>query len=197
MDHLQAFSERIETVFRHIAQTRMEGVPVVNPKLGVSMRGLRRFGEHHAGVLVTPWFMNLLFFPMEQPDEPRRVGSKSDIALPSGIYDAIWSHEEALGGYWSVSLFSPMAEFDEMDVAVETADATLDLLFSVPEEAEEEDFGEAMVQPGAGRDVEARLAEPEAEPADQYEEDDEPEGPQEMDRRALFGLRRKEEGEPA
>ncbi len=200
MDYLAAFSETVESVFGDIAETRMDGVPILNSALGVAMRGMRRFDAYHAGVLVTPWFMNLMLFPMEKPATPMRVGYKRNVALPSGMYEAVWSHEDALGGYWSISLFSPMFEFDAMEIAVDTADASMELLFSPPGEDDTPDFSEAMVQPGAGRDVEQRLAqaEEEAEAAKEAaapgEEADKK--PAQLDRRALFGIGRKQdEGE--
>ena len=121
---------RIEAVFAEIARTRMQGVPVLHPGLGVAMRGLQAHGEGRIGVLVTPWFMNLLVFPATDPAS--RVGEKRVLALPSGGYEAIWAHEEALGGYWAVSLFSPMFEFADMEAAIATADAALAEILTAP-----------------------------------------------------------------
>lgn len=163
MEPLAALAERIEQQFRLIAETRMQGVPILNPALGVAMRGLRLHEGYHAGILVTPWFMNLMLLPVDQSTHGRRVGVTSDIALPSGIYDAMWCHEEALGGYWSVSLFSPMQDFADMEGAVATADATLDLLFARDEAVDDNGWMEASVQPAAARGVEARIAEQAAE----------------------------------
>lgn len=202
MDHLAAFSQTVETVFSHIAETRMDGVPILNPALGVAMSEMKRFDAYHTGILVTPWFMNLLLFPMETPATPMRVGLKRNIALPSGMYEAVWSHEDALGGYWSISLFSPMFEFEEMEIALETARLSMELMFSAPDEEDTPDFAEAMVQPGSGCDVEQRmaLAEMEAEAAESARA---PAAAAEtsshdMDRRALFRMGRKQiEGETA
>lgn len=193
MEDAAALTDRIETLFRHIAETRMAGVPVMHPGLGVAMRGLRRHGAHHVGVLVTPWFMNLIFVPVMAEGTARRVGMKTELALPSGLYEAIWSHEEALGGYWSVSLFSPMGDFADMAGAVATADATLALLFAEAEAPERADFYEAMVAPGAARDAEQRLAEPLPTPAPEGEDapvDDAPAMPARLERRAFLGLGR-------
>lgn len=200
MEPIAALTDRIETLFRHIAQTRMAGVPVMHPGLGVAMRGLRPYGTHHVGVLVTPWFMNLIFLPMVQSEQGRRVGTRGDMMLPSGRYEALWSHEDALGGYWSVSLFSPMGEFADMASAVETADATLDLLFAEAEAPERSDFYEAMVAPGAGRDAEQRLAEPEPVLVPVVEEapaEAPPAVPARLERRAFLGLSRTGEGASA
>lgn len=200
MEPIAALTDRIETLFRHIAETRMAGVPVMHPGLGVAMRGLRRHGAHHVGVLVTPWFMNLIFLPVTEDDTARRVGTKAELALPSGLYEAIWSHEEALGGYWSVSLFSPMGDFADMAGAVATADATLELLFAGAEAPERADFYEAMVAPGAARDAAQRLAEPAPVPPPVAEEaaaEEAHAAPVRLQRRAFLGLGRAGNGAAA
>jgi hydrogenase-1 operon protein HyaF len=119
-----ALAARVEATFAMIASTRMAGVPVMNPALGVAMRGMCRHGGHDMGVLVTPWFMNLMAFPVEA-GSPGRVGEKASLALPSGAYEAIRGHEDELGSYWAVSLFSPMDQFADMDAALATADAAM------------------------------------------------------------------------
>lgn len=199
MDPLAALSTRIESQFRLIAETRMAGIPVMNTALGVAMRGLGRVGDKHVGILVTPWFMNILFLPLRAPDPAPVIGAKAQMLLPSGSYEAIWNHEEVLGGYWSCSLFSPMFEFADMDSAVATADAAIEELMAKPEQAEREDVCEAMVMPAAPRDAATRMAEAEAaeqakreaEEAAAREEEKKRRG---VDRRALFGLRREVEG---
>ncbi len=126
---------RLVALFEHIAQTRMAGVPVVNDALGVALRGWRDFGPYALGMLVTPWFMNLVAFPQGEAPRGTRVGDKAHLALPSGAYEAIWAYEEAVGGYWTVSLFSPMFEFDSMEAAMATADAALEEIMAEPEPA--------------------------------------------------------------
>lgn len=121
---------QVETCFRVIAQTRMEGVPILHPKIGVALRGLRLWNNHLLGVLVTPWFMNIVLFPQPQADEAIHVGSKRHFALPAGSYEFIRYHEAKLGGYWGCSLFSPMFEFEDDDAAIATADEAVELLMT-------------------------------------------------------------------
>ncbi|MEE3624060.1 [NiFe]-hydrogenase assembly chaperone HybE [Nitrospirillum sp. BR 11752] len=170
MTDAPALSARIEAAFTRIAATRMAGVPVMNPALSVAMRGLHRHGGHWVGVLVTPWFMNLLLFPIAE-EGPRRVGAKTALALPSGNYEGIWGHEDELGGYWSCSLFSPMFDFADQETAVATADAALMEIMAVPE-------------PDAGDDGMATIwaGSPAAPPPAKIEP------PPPLSRRALFRL---------
>jgi len=127
---------QIEATFTHIATTRMAGIPVLNPALTVALRGFQLHGAHRLGVLITPWFMNLIAFATAE-EAPARVGAKMMLALPSGAYEAIRGHEDSLGAYWSVSLFSPMGDFADMDTAIATADAALAELLAAPEPAPE------------------------------------------------------------
>lgn len=131
---IAAQAAQIEATFAHIAVTRMAGVPVLNPALGVALRGFQAHGAHHLGVLVTPWFMNLIAFATAE-EAPTRVGDKTMLVLPSGAYEAIRGHEAALGAYWAVSLFSPMGDFADMDTAIATADAALAEFLAAPEPA--------------------------------------------------------------
>ena len=41
----------------------MAGVPMLNPALRVQAVGFRHWQSHWLGVLVTPWFMNLMLLP--------------------------------------------------------------------------------------------------------------------------------------
>jgi [NiFe] hydrogenase assembly HybE family chaperone len=183
MTDADAIAARIETVFVDIARTRMAGVPVMNPALGVSMRGLHRFGPHWTGVLVTPWFMNLIMLPVEADGVARRVGDKTSLSLPSGRYDGIWGYEEGIGGYWSCSLFSPMFEFAEQETAVATADAALAEIMAAAGEPERAEVRMSIIWSGS-------LADPEtSKPAREAARPPSPD----LSRRALFGLRPDEE----
>ncbi|MEA1648455.1 [NiFe]-hydrogenase assembly chaperone HybE [Nitrospirillum sp. BR 11164] len=169
-----ALSTRIEAAFARIAVTRMAGVPVMNPALSVALRGLHRHCGHWVGVLVTPWFMNLLLVPVAD-EAPRRVGEKAALALPSGSYEAIWGREDELGGYWSCSLFSPMFDFVDQETAIATADAALMEIMAMPEAGTGDDPGDdGMAMIWAGNPSAPPPARPEPSPP--------------LSRRALFRL---------
>ncbi|MCJ2182806.1 [NiFe]-hydrogenase assembly chaperone HybE [Novosphingobium sp. 1949] len=214
---------RIEATYRTIAETRMEGVPILNRRLDVALRGLRRYGENHVGVLVTPWFMNLLFVPCAAPDTVSggglRVGTSRVFVLPSGPYEALASYEAALGWHWGCSLFSPMFDFADMDSAIETAEVSLDLLFTAPDqdhpgpaENDREDVRAAMIRGKGEGSAQERLdamaraeaaalveAQAEVTPSTKVHSPGEAEPlverPASLDRRALFGFGRRAAGE--
>lgn len=118
----------LETLFADIALTRMAGVPVLH-------RGLRveavDFALHAAdepgalGVLLTPWFMNMVWFPLERSDHPARVGLSHTRVVGGEAFAFIGAHEVQFGSFEACSLFSPMFQFADHAAARATAAAVL------------------------------------------------------------------------
>ena len=165
--------DRLERCFAEIGETRMAGVPILNPALRVKAVGLRDWQGFRLAVLVTPWFLNLMLLP-RQAEEGVRVGSKRSFVFPAGAFEFLHGWEEALGGYWLCSLFSPVLEFTDQEAAEATAAAALEELFT----AEEDDAAEAemaMIWRGELPEPEAaEAAAPEAEEAEGPEDQGEP-----------------------
>ncbi len=120
----------LQARFEHIQQHQMAGVPMLNPALHVQAIGFRPWSEHWLGVLVTPWFMNLVLFP-RQREHWLPVGERESrhYAFPAGVFEFIGSHDAQLGDYQACSLFSPMFEFTDHAAAHDTAVAALAALF--------------------------------------------------------------------
>lgn len=126
----------LESVFRHIAETRMAGLPIVNPALGVEAVDFRDWQGEHFGVLITPWFMNLLCLPGEAADWPPMTGgSAHSRILPGGEFRFLAGEEDGIGPYLSCSLFSPMGDFADMDAARAVAREIMAQLFRPDEPA--------------------------------------------------------------
>lgn len=131
---------RLVIAFEQIARTRMAGVPVLNAALAVEAVGFESqtdaAGEHGVlGVLVTPWFMNLIWLPADAADpanEPQRVGETRLHVLGDQRFEFIGAHEPSIGAYALCSLFSPMFEFVDQAAARATAQAVLTALREVP-----------------------------------------------------------------
>ena len=125
---------QLESLFRQIADTRMQGIPILNPALQVEAIGFRQWegpqGLLWAGVLLTPWFMNLLLLPAA-PDSlpPVPPGGEVVVALPGDALPFMAGHEAALGDYRLCSLFSPVVQFADQPSACSTAQEVLKLLF--------------------------------------------------------------------
>ncbi len=128
---LQQRTLDFEETFRRIRDRRMRDVPLLNPRIGVHLIGLRPWKDGAIGVLVTPWFMNLILLPSAADDwETLPELSEHEHAFPSGRYRFILSREPGLGSYLSCSLFSPMFEFADDQAAVDTAVAVLEQLMN-------------------------------------------------------------------
>ncbi len=122
---------RLEMTYARIQKERMRDIPLLNRKLRAEAVGFCDWGTHSAiGVLVTPWFMNLMLVSTEREawgDLP--VGSTVQQTFPSGRYEFIVGEEVRIGRYQMCSLFSPMFEFEDQAAAVATADAVMSALF--------------------------------------------------------------------
>ncbi|MES9894103.1 MAG: [NiFe]-hydrogenase assembly chaperone HybE [Candidatus Thiodiazotropha endolucinida] len=122
----------LEKQFRQIQQERMEGLPLLNPALRLEAVGFREWNGLCLGVLVTPWFMNLMLLPPEGDSwKATKVGDKQLYQMPSGPYEFIVCEEEGIGRYQMCSLFSPVFEFADQATAVATAEAVMDALMRV------------------------------------------------------------------
>lgn len=157
---------RLEAFYGHVAETAMRGLPMMHAALGIRCVEPVLLGREWLGVLITPWFMNLVLLPAE-PDLPAEaVGTKSFVALPCGTVEFIQSHGEDIGPHRMCSLFSPVFEFETMEAAVLTAEAVLEELMRPQASSDADDgmqaiwegrLGEAEAQAEAERE-EARLA---------------------------------------
>ena len=119
-----AWIECLERTFQAIERERMQGIPILNPNLQVKALGFKRWQHYRLGILLTPWFMNVLLLP-EEAEQALQVGVKRTVALPSGEYEFIVGHETEIGFYLSCSLFSPVFEFENQAAAETTAEIAL------------------------------------------------------------------------
>lgn len=134
---LQVCVERLEAVFRDIAATRMQGVPLLHPGLQVQAVGFapEPEGSSALGVLVTPWFMNLMRLPLDAA-EPLGPGQVCSQRIGAHRLSFIGAHEAAFGPYAMCSLASPMFEFADQNAAVATAHEVLAQLRQPPAKGE-------------------------------------------------------------
>lgn len=116
--------------YEDILRKQMADVPVLNAELRVEALGFRPWGEHWLGVLVTPWFMNLVLFP-RVAEHWHAIGERESRhhVFPAGVFEFIGSRDAELGDFQSCSLFSPMFDFANHQGAHDTALQALDALF--------------------------------------------------------------------
>jgi [NiFe] hydrogenase assembly HybE family chaperone len=122
----EQISHTLETTFNEILTNRMRGLPIVNVALSVQAVGFSRFCEDWLGVLITPWFMNLLLLPSSDSNWlEQQPGTKIDKHFPYGTFEFTLGSEAQLGTYALCSLFSPMFQFENQAAALASAQAAL------------------------------------------------------------------------
>lgn len=130
MPTTEAQAARLQQIFQDIQQQRMQDVPILNPVIHVESVGFRVWNGDSVGILITPWFMNLIILPVT-PVLQLRTGETVNYSFPSAHYEFL-SNTEAELTYYSCSLFSPMFEFASQASAHAVATAVLELLFQTP-----------------------------------------------------------------
>ena len=125
--------------FERVQRERMAGIPMLNPALSVAAVGFEWAATEPGtlamaeGVLITPWFMNLIRLPADVLPHQNRVGRKSVRDFGGERFDFIGAHDPAVGYHETCALFSPMQGFDSQARALETAREVLALTRAQPE----------------------------------------------------------------
>ena len=112
-------SDALVARFETIRRTRMLGLPFLNPALAVEAVGFRPLNKHQLGVLITPWFMNLVLLPTIDAGSIFSAGSKITIRLPSGPIEFTAAHDDELGTYLTAALFSSVSDLPDQETARE------------------------------------------------------------------------------
>lgn len=129
----EAVGRCLEEQFRIIHQTAMRDTPLCNDVLRVEAIGFQPFDGQVLGVIVTPWFMNLVLAPLPDHDFPEgRVGDRRTLALPAGQVDFMIGELPGFGRLDTCSLFSPVFDFLDQQTFHDTAVAVLAALFEAP-----------------------------------------------------------------
>lgn len=153
----------LERAFEAVYRERMQEVPLCNHALRVEAMGFCRTDDGWMGMLITPWFMNLMLLPARGARWTHMaLGAKRWHNFPSGAYELFGSEEPGVGEYHYFSLFSPMAGFATQDEARSVAQAALDLFL----DAGTAKKVEALSPAGAEASPPDDKDKPEAAPAD-------------------------------
>ena len=122
--------------FDTIYRERMQGLPIVNPQLSVEAVAFEPFEDHQLGVLISPWFMNLVLLPGDDSMSGFKQGDSVKIELPSGSYDFTASHDDGIGTLLSAILFHTVSDFPDQATARAIAEETARLVRSEGEPAD-------------------------------------------------------------
>ncbi|MBS4095903.1 MAG: [NiFe]-hydrogenase assembly chaperone HybE [Sulfuricella sp.] len=116
----------LEALFRRVHTNEMAGMPVLNPALKVEALEFQRCSYGWLGILITPWFMNLILLPATATAWVSLApGKQRSLIFPSGDYIFTLDHGVELGEFLSCQLFSPMYHFPDQETARTAAQAAL------------------------------------------------------------------------
>jgi [NiFe] hydrogenase assembly HybE family chaperone len=119
--------------FRRI-DAGMRDLPIYNDKIAIEAVGFRLFGDAELlGVVLTPWFMNLITLPIEPaPMKMAEIGRTVRVMLPAGERAFVVGGDEMIGLYKAHSLHSPVLNFTLPGQARAEAQRMLALLMTPP-----------------------------------------------------------------
>lgn len=115
--------------FETIYDEHMRDLPIVNARLKVEGVAFQPFDDHQLGVLVTPWFMNLVLLPATDRWAAGAQGSMTTLDFPSGKIDFAITQDEELGTYLSAVLFRSVADIPDQAMARQLARHVMQNLF--------------------------------------------------------------------
>jgi len=107
----------------------MQGLPFINAELHVEAIGFREFQDFEIGVLITPWFMNLILLPGTDVGANIDQGHRINACFPSGDIEFTAAQDEELGLYFSAVLFSTVTDIPNHATARELATEIMKELF--------------------------------------------------------------------
>jgi len=121
--------------FHNIHEQRMLGLPFINANLAVETVGFREFQDFEIGVLITPWFMNLILLPGAEIGTDIEQGHSVNACFPSDDIEFTAAQDEELGLYFSAVLFSTVADIPDQATARDLAVEVMKGLFESRTEA--------------------------------------------------------------
>jgi len=133
--------------FRTIGETVMRDLPFYNPDLETEAIGFRPFDGRWMGILITPWFMNLMRLSEQtEPMDMTCIGHKVKVLLPSGERKLMRGGDERIGAYESLSLHSPMLGFKTREAARQEAERRWVDLMQPSEIKDQSDNGQLCLE---------------------------------------------------
>jgi [NiFe] hydrogenase assembly HybE family chaperone len=122
--------------YEMIFEERMRGLPIVNERLAVEAVGFEQWEDQDLGILITPWFMNLVLLPDSARLADMAQGDRVDCKFPSGSCELTVYHDEQLGSYLAAVLFRTVADFPDQEIARAIAEEALAQILAEPPEKE-------------------------------------------------------------
>ncbi len=149
-DPVEAAQQLLVAAFREIDQRRGRDMPFYNERLAVEAVGFQAWDGHVIGVLITPWFMNLMLLPGESGDWAGcSDGEVREWQLPSGKYRFAAGLLDGPGVCFSAALFTTVEVFPDQATARAVAAEVMSQIFA--DHRDRDSLGETDIV--AGTDV--------------------------------------------
>jgi [NiFe] hydrogenase assembly HybE family chaperone len=132
--------------FARIGRESMRGLPFYNEALSVEAVGFERFGDAWLGVLITPWFLNLMLVSDHAiPYSEAANGRKRMVELPGGPVTFLCGGTAEFGMFDAHSLASPMEAYKSQVQARAAARLALTRMRTPPEPAADRPAAQTVV----------------------------------------------------
>ena len=127
---VDTIEERVVAAYRDIGERRMRDLPFFNSCLEVEAVSFRSWNGHRIGVLIAPWFMNLVMLPGPDDDwSGCNDGEVREWHLPSGKYRFASVALDGVGTLFSAALFTTVEAFPDQVTARAVATETMTQIF--------------------------------------------------------------------
>ena len=123
--------ERIVAAYKRVDVERMQDLPFRNTALSVEAVGFCNWDGKRLGVIISPWFINLVLVPGPETDwSAHKHGDLVSHALPSGHYDFVHGDLDHFGLLQTCSLMSPVGEVEDQATARAIAEEVMRLMLA-------------------------------------------------------------------
>ena len=127
---VDSIEDRMVAAYRDIGEKRMRDLPFYNARLEVEAVSFRPWHGHLIGVLIAPWFMNLVLLPGPDDDwSDCHDGEVREWHLPSGKYRFASVALDGVGTLFSAALFTTVEGFPDQATARAVAAETMAQIF--------------------------------------------------------------------
>ena len=112
--------------FKQIGDEHIRDLPIYHRPLQVEAVDFQQWAQGWIGVLITPWFMNVMLLPRDKNQwQSLALGQKHMQTLPAGEQEFVVGGDVELGSYLFRSLASPMLGYTSQKDARQAARAAL------------------------------------------------------------------------
>ena len=132
----KCLSKRVSP-FKQLGDEHILALPIYHRPLQVEAVDFQLWAQGWIGVLITPWFMNVMLLPRDKDQwQSLAMGQKHMQKLPSGEQEFVVGGDAELGSYLFRSLASPMVLFPSKRGARQAPHAALQRLMAPPADVE-------------------------------------------------------------